>query len=612
MNKAKDTKSSINILVRVAKFILPFKKLLFLQIFLNTIFSFFSTLSVTLILPILELIFGSNNNRTIVNTGNPLKDLSNNFFQFIFSLVYSDKGTIDTLFNISILIITVFTFKNIFKYLGAVVSTRLEEGVIKSIRDNIFTRLVNLSLDYFTAARQGNLISIITNDVATLNSTTLNSFTTVIREFIQVLLFLFLLLSISPLLTFAAFSTSIISIFLIRLAVKFLRRYAERMQIAMADYTSTMNETIGGIRVVKAFNNENSSIDKFKKDTNKYVISAIKHKKIIEIIPSINELFAIIALCVVLFIGGSQVLNNELQPEKLMLFLFSLFSIMSPISTIFNSLSKFQHGIVAAERIFSIIDKEPSVKSGSKKINSFNNKITIENLDFAYKDDLVLNNINIEIPKGKKIALVGASGSGKSTLLDLIIRFFEPTRGTIYLDGIDIKEFDINSYRNLFGIVSQESILFNDTIANNISFGINASKEEIINASKQANAYKFIANLPNGFDTKIGDRGVTLSGGERQRIAIARAILRNPDILLFDEATSALDSENEKIVQLAIEQNLKDKTAIIVAHRLATIIDCDEIFVFDNGKIVEKGTHTELLKTDGIYAKLYNIQYGKA
>jgi len=612
MNKAKDTKSSISILVRVAKFILPFKKLLFLQIFLNTIFSFFSTLSVTLILPILELIFGSNNNRTIVNTGNPFKDLSNNFFQFIFSLVNSDKGTIDTLFNISILIITVFTFKNIFKYLGAVVSTRLEEGVIKSIRDNIFTRLVNLSLDYFTAARQGNLISIITNDVATLNSTTLNSFTTVIREFIQVILFLFLLLSISPLLTFAAFSTSIISIFLIRVAVKFLRRYAERMQIAMADYTSTMNETIGGIRVVKAFNNENSSIDKFKKDTNKYVISAIKHKKIIEIIPSINELFAIIALCVVLFIGGSQVLNNELQPEKLMLFLFSLFSIMSPISTIFNSLSKFQHGIVAAERIFSIIDKEPTVKSGSRKVNSFNNKITIENLDFAYKDDLVLNNINIEIPKGKKIAFVGASGSGKSTLLDLIIRFFEPTRGTIYLDGVDIKEFDINSYRNLFGIVSQESILFNDTIANNISFGINASMEDIIKASKQANSYNFIANLPNGFDTKIGDRGVTLSGGERQRIAIARAILRNPDILLFDEATSALDSENEKIVQSAIEHNLKDKTAIIVAHRLATIIDCDEIFVFDNGKIVEKGTHTELLKTNGIYAKLYNIQYSKA
>lgn len=612
MNKAKNSKSSISILIRVAKFILPFKKLLFLQIFLNTIFSFFSTLSVTLILPILELIFGSNNTKTIINTGNPLKDLSNNFFQFIFSLVYSDKGTIDTLFNISILIITVFTFKNIFKYLGAVVSTRLEEGVIKSIRDNIFTRLVNLSLDYFTAARQGNLISIITNDVATLNSTTLNSFTTVIRELIQVILFLFLLLSISPLLTFAAFSTSIISIFLIRVAVKFLRRYAERMQIAMADYTSTMNETIGGIRVVKAFNNENNSIDKFKKDTNRYVISAIKHKKIIEIIPSINELFAIIALCVVLFIGGSQVLNNQLQPEKLMLFLFSLFSIMSPISTIFNSLSKFQHGIVAAERIFSIIDKEPTVKSGNRKVSSFNDKITIENLDFAYKDDLVLNNINIEIPKGKKIALVGASGSGKSTLLDLIIRFFEPTRGTIYLDGVDIKEFDINSYRNLFGIVSQESILFNDTIANNISFGLNASTEEIIKASKQANAFNFIVNLPNGFDTKIGDRGVTLSGGERQRIAIARAILRNPEILLFDEATSALDSENEKIVQSAIEQNLKDKTAIIVAHRLATIIDCDEILVFDKGKIVEKGTHSELLKINGIYAKLYNIQYAKA
>ncbi len=384
------------------------------------------------------------------------------------------------------------------------------------------------------------------------------------------------------------------------------------MQLAMADYTSTLNETIGGIRIIKAFNNEDNSIDRFKKDTNKYVLSAIKHKKIIEIIPSVNELFAIIALCVVLFIGGSQVLNNDMPPEKLMLFLFSLFSIMSPISTIFNSLSKFQHCIVAAERIFSIIDNEPTVKSGSIKINSFRDKIKIVNVNFAYNSELVLKNINLEIPKGKKVAFVGASGSGKSTLLDLIIRFFNPTTGEIYIDDINIRELEIASYRNLFGIVSQESILFNDTIENNIRFGLeNVTKDEVINAAKQANAYNFIMNLPLGFDTGIGDRGVTLSGGERQRIAIARAILRNPEILLFDEATSALDSENEKIVQDAINSNLKDKTAIIVAHRLATIVDCDEIFVFENGQIVESGTHKELIEKNGVYAKLYHIQFGK-
>jgi len=361
---------------------------------------------------------------------------------------------------------------------------------------------------------------------------------------------------------------------------------------------------------VKAYNFESIAGDKFQNDTNKYVRSAVKHKKIIELIPSVNEIFAIIALCVVLFMGGSQVLNNEMQPEKLMLFLFSLFSIMSPISTIFNSMSRFQHGIVAGERIFKILDAEPSVKSGTHKIPKFEESILINDVSFAYNKDYVLNNVSIEIKKSQKVAFVGSSGSGKSTMLDLVIRFYDPAKGAILIDGKNIEDFELSSFRSLFGIVGQENMLFNDTIGNNIRYGFqNVSDADLEEASKRANAYNFIMKLPDKFNTKIGDRGTTLSGGERQRIAIARALVRNPDILIFDEATSALDAESEKIVQDAINNSLKNKTAIIVAHRLATIIDCDEIIVFDKGCVAERGTHSQLLANEGIYSKLYKLQF---
>jgi subfamily B ATP-binding cassette protein MsbA len=615
MNKNKNEKeqsNNIKTLVRVAGFIIPFKWLLLLQILLNTIFSFLTTLSVTLIFPILQLIFKSSGNvpSNAANSLSPVKNLSDNFLDIVFNFVKSESGTLTTLLNISFLIITVFIIKNIFRYLGVVVSTKLEEGVIKSVRDKIFSNLMNLSVDYFTRSRQGNLISIITNDVTTINATTLNSFTMFIREFIQISLFMFLLFSISTKLTLAAFSTSIISLLLIRAAMGFLRKYATRMQLAMADYTSTMSESISGIRVVKAYNAENTVNTKFMHDTKKYVLSAIKHKKIIELIPSFNEVFAILALCVVLYLGGSEVVTGQMQAEKLMLFLFSLFSIMSPIGTVFNSISKFQHGIVAAERVFTILDSQPSVKSGDKNLNDFQDKITVENLDFSYAFTPVLKNTNFEIIKSKKIAFVGSSGSGKSTMLDLIIRFYDPKSGNIKVDGNDIKDFEIKSYRSLFGIVGQENMLFNDSILNNIRYGFDkATDEDIYEAAKKANAYNFISKMPNGFNSVIGDRGVTLSGGERQRIAIARALVKNPQILVFDEATSALDAESEKIVQEAINESLKDKTAIIVAHRLATIIDCDEILVFDQGEIVERGSHQQLIEHDGIYRKLYNIQF---
>lgn len=603
--------SSVQNLVRIAGFVVPFKWLLLLQIVLNTIFSFLNTVSVTLILPILELIFSGRQAQTPhAPSTNPLNNITDSFFDFMYGLIgLKDEGA-DVLYKISALIIIVFALKNIFKYLSAVVSTKLEEGIIKSIRDKVFAKLTDLSVDFFSINRQGNLISILTNDVQVINSSTLNSITVFLREIIQVILFLLLLLSISPTLTLIAFSTSIISFFLVRAALKFLRRYASRMQTAMGEYTSTLSETITGIRVIKAYNAEETAKDKFLKETDNYVRSSVKHRKIIELIPTSNEFFAILALCVVLFVGGNEVLTGQMEPEKLMLFLFALFSIMSPVATIVNSVSKFQHGIVAAERVFNVIDYHPKVMSGSEQISDLQGKIVISNLVFSYDNAPVIDDVSLEITKSRKIAFVGSSGSGKSTMLDLIIRFYDPESGKIEIDGRDIRSLDTKSYRSLFGIVGQENMLFNDTIRNNIKYGLqSATENEIIDAAKKANAYDFIMNTKNGFDTVVGDRGVTLSGGERQRIAIARALIRDPKILIFDEATSALDAESEKIVQSAINKSLTDKTAIIVAHRLATIIDCDMIYVFDKGKIVESGTHSDLIGHSGIYKMLYDLQF---
>jgi ATP-binding cassette, subfamily B, bacterial MsbA len=610
MTTEKKQYNSIKTLQRIAGFIKPFKYLLILQIVLNIIFSALSTLSVTLILPILEILFGSKKAQVeVASTGNFLKDVSNSFFEKIYQLI-SSQDPYQSLLNISYLIISVFILKNIFKYFSAITSTRLEESVIKSIRDRIFTKLTSLSVEFFSRSKQGNLMSTLTNDVSTLNNTTLHSFTIFLKESIQVVLFLFLLLSISVKLTVIAFSTSIVSLVLIRVAMKFLRRYASRMQSAMAEYTSTLSETISGIRVVKAYNAETAANKRFYSDTRYYVLSAIKHKKITELVPAFSEIFAIFALCVVLFLGGSEVFSENMKPEKLMLFLFALFAIMSPIATVVNSISKFQHGIVAAERVFKVLDEEPKVVSGVQPVSDLKDSIEVKNVSFAYLENDVLKSVDFKIQKNRKIAFVGSSGSGKSTMLDLIIRFYDPKSGGIYIDGEDIRNLDVKEYRGLFGIVSQENMLFNDTVANNIQYGYeSANREDIINAAKKANAYNFIMNMPKGFDTPIGDRGVTLSGGERQRIAIARSLVRNPKILVFDEATSALDAESEKIVQSAINESMKDKTAIIVAHRLATIIDCDEILVFDAGRIAERGTHNELITKRSIYAKLYDIQF---
>jgi len=599
----------VNLLFRVLGYLKQFKLLLVLSIFLNTLFSILSTVTIIVIQPVLQALFEPN---TMQKMQVPAEDISFQlkewFFRTVLNVVTGSTYS-ETLFRLGLLIIGLFTLKNLAKYLGNNVNTRLGEGVIKSIRDQLFTRIMAQSMDFFNKSKVGDSISLMLNSVGLMNGAITPLFFTLFRQPIEIALFLGVLLTYSPYLTFIAFSTSIGSLILVKLTTAPIKKYALRMQDAMAQLTQVLQEFLIGIRIVKSTSSEDKASSSFHTETRTYVRAAIKNQKIVDLVPAINEMLAIISLCAVLFIGGNEVYSGNMKAHELMTFLFALFSIMSPIAQITSTPATIQKGLVAAQSIFSIIDKSPSVKDGDHRCTSFNTALSIQDLSFSYDGQHpVLQNVSFDIAKGKKIALVGSSGSGKSTMSDLVIRLYDPTSGSILLDSQPIHDFTLESYRSLFGIVSQEAFLFHDTIAANIAFGSDATREQIIEAAKIAHAHTFINALPEGYDTIIGDRGVLLSGGQRQRLAIARALARRPEILIFDEATSALDAESERLVQEAIADVLKNRTALIIAHRLSTILDADCIHVFDHGRIIESGTHQELVALGGIYASMCALQ----
>lgn len=599
----------MKLLFRVLGYLKQFKLLLVLSIFLNTLFSILSTVTIIVIQPVLQALFEPKTMQTIQV---PSEDVSFQFKEWFFRTVMNlvtGATQSETLFKLGLLIIGLFTLKNVAKYLGNNVNTRLGEGVIKSIRDQLFTRIMAQSMDFFNKSKVGDSISLMLNSVGLMNGAITPLFFTLFRQPIEIALFLGVLLTYSPYLTFIAFSTSIGSLFLVKLTTAPIKKYALRMQDAMAQLTQVLQEFLIGIRIVKSTSSEDKASESFHKETRTYVRAAIKNQKIVDLVPAINEMLAIISLCAVLFIGGNEVYSGNMKAHELMTFLFALFSIMSPIAQITSTPATIQKGLVAAQSIFSIIDKTPTVNDGHHSCTSFNSALSIQHLSFTYDGQhSVLQDVSFDIVKGKKIALVGSSGSGKSTMSDLVIRLYDPTSGNILLDSQPVENFTLESYRSLFGIVSQEAFLFHDTIAANIAFGSNATREHIIEAATIAHAHGFISALPAGYDTIIGDRGVLLSGGQRQRLAIARALARRPEILIFDEATSALDAESERLVQEAIADVLKNRTALIIAHRLSTIIDADCIHVFEQGRIVESGTHQELVALGGIYASMCALQ----
>lgn len=604
----------MKLIFRVFGFLKGYRHLLFLSILLNTVYSLLDAAAIAVIQPVFEVLFGMKtqvlpNAAAVTTQTSFLAGIKNSFYDLLRDLTFT-SSPYDTLFRLAMMIFTIFFLKNILKMTSSLVNTRFTEYVVKSMRDSIFNKLLTLSLDFFNRRKVGDLMSLVTNDISVMHGGISPIMYTLFREPIQIAFFLALLISFSPKLTLVAFSTSIFSLLLIRVSVKFLKRYGHRMHDAVAGYTTVLVEALSGIRIIKSLNAEGTVDKRFTDQTMRYVKAAMKNQFISSLIPSINELTAIAALSVVLYIGGTEVYTGTMKSEELLTFLFALFAIMKPVAALTEMPAQVQRGLVASERVFAVLDLAPTITSGKLSAKSFDRELKINNMTFSYGDRNAVENATIVIPKSKKIALVGGSGSGKSTLADLIIRFYDPQRGEIQLDGVNIKEFTLESYRSLFGVVSQESILFNDTVANNIKLAKpDASFQEVKRAAEIAHASEFIEALPQGYDTYIGDRGVMLSGGQRQRVAIARALLHQPEIVIFDEATSALDSVSELAVQEAINDVLKHQTAIIIAHRLSTIVDCDCIYVFENGKIVESGTHQQLLENKSAYRRLYDIQF---
>jgi subfamily B ATP-binding cassette protein MsbA len=594
------------------------------------LFAIFNGLSIYLTIPLLDTLFQGgqlqgqpgvqiNRSTAIGNTtgllpgwaiklGQNISDTFNNF------VLQGDK--IDSLLKICLLVVIAFFLKNIFGYLQAYFLSYVEEGSMKDMRNAAYEHLHQLPMSYFKQERVGNLISRITNDVNVVQSSISAGFLNLIREPLTIIVFIGIALSISWKLTLLAFIVLPFSMLIIAGIGLKLRKYSTAIQAKMADITSILQETISGVKIVKAFGMEDYENNKFKKETYRYFRMMLRIVRIRNSSSPITEFLSVIVGAVIIYYGGVLVLQSHtLKASEFMGFLLAIFQTMPPIKELSTVNNRIQESSAAGDRIFEILDMKPAIKDNdnANELKSFLNAISFDHLSFHYDDseELILSDINFEVKKGEIVALVGPSGGGKSTLVDLIPRFYDPSDGRILIDGVDIKQLKVQSLRALMGIVTQETILFNESIRNNIAYGLdNFPIEKIIEAAKTANAHNFIMELQDGYDTVIGERGLKISGGQRQRISIARAILKNPQLMIFDEATSALDNESELLVQEAIERMMVNRTSIVIAHRLSTIRNATRIIVLDRGKIIQTGTHEELIRNEsGLYNKFYEMQF---
>ena len=602
-------------LKRFIPYLLPYKRQAFLNVFFNILYSLFSALSFVALIPMLDVLFGKAQPITEapVYSGN-LLDLGSYGKAYLNYKVgaLAGENTIWALAIVIALVLSLFLLKNLFSYLASFFITYLRNGVLKDLRNNLYKKIVNQPIAFFSDQRKGDIMSRMIGDVNEVQNSMLSALESFIREPLTIIFSILVMLGISVKLTLFTFIFIPIAAAVISKIGKSLKKNSIAVQQEQGRFLSLIEETIGGLRVIKAFNAESIFSKRFADSSQTFNRLSNKVMNRQNLGSPMSEFLGILMIAVLLWFGGSLVLvDKTLEGTQFIAFMGLAYNILTPAKAISKASYDMRRGNAAAERILEILDYDNPIKERENPvvIKEFTTAITLNNVTFAYAEQPVLTNFSLEVPKGKTVALVGQSGSGKSTIANLITRFYDVNQGAILIDGVNVKDMQTASLRKLIGVVSQDSILFNDTIKNNLLIGKpDATDEELITAAKIANAYEFINDLPEGFETNIGDAGSKLSGGQKQRLSIARAVLKNPPIMVLDEATSALDTESERLVQNALENMMKHRTSIVIAHRLSTIQNADLIVVMQKGRIVEQGTHTELIQKNGMYKRLVEMQ----
>lgn len=600
-------------LIQISKYVIPYWGFALLNVLFNILSVVFSLVSLTMVVPFLGLLFGTSK-LVIVKPvfAMNVSSLTTSFNYYI-SKIIIDYGKIDALIFICILVIILFFLKNLFRYLAMFYLAPIRNGVVKDIRNNLYHKICILPLSYFSEQKKGDIIARITTDVQEVEWTIMSSLEMIFRDPLSIVMFIITLMIMSPQLTLFALLMLPLTAFFIGRIGKSLKRSSEKVQKRMGIILSVIEETLSGLRIIKAFNAIEYSERKFGNINDDYTKLMIKVYRKRDLANPMSEFLGTAIMVVIMWYGGKLVLGEHasVSPEVFIAYIVIFSQLIVPAKSFTTAFYNIQKGIASAHRIQEVLDAEEKIeqKPNAIAIKEFKSSISYDFVSFIYEKEEVLKNVQLTIEKGKTVALVGPSGGGKSTMVDLLPRFYDCTQGEIRIDGIPIKDLVIDDLRGLMGIVTQQSILFNDTVFNNIAFGLqNITEEAVMEAAKIANAHEFIKDLENGYHTFIGDSGSKLSGGQRQRLNIARAILKNPPILILDEATSSLDTESERLVQDALEKLMRNRTSVVIAHRLSTIQHADEIIVLQKGEIVERGKHAELMEKSGLYKKLCELQ----
>lgn len=607
----------MNYYKRAIEYILPYKSSIALGIFFNILYAVFNIFAMLGFIPVLNILFDKRNDVLLTEPKyngdvTTLATYGKDSFNYFIQQMEAERGPEYVLLVTCIMFISMFLLRNVFSYFSEFYLTYSRTGVSRDFRSQLHSKILELPVAFFSDTRKGDVFARITSDVGEIEGNILNSLIDIIRSPIVIILTMgYLLYSNFELTVFTLIVFPVMGT-LISIIGKSLKKDTGEAQNELGKLYSYVDETLVGLKVIKIFNASDQIRTRFDNTLNTIRHLSLRLFKKKALASPVSELLGATTIGMIVYFGGKLALQgNGLSGAEFIVYISLFYTILDPLKRLSNSISNFQKGEVSAKRVFEILDADYQLKeiSNAVEINEFKDKIEFRNISFAYEDRKVLENFSLVIPKGQSVALVGQSGSGKSTIANLITRFYDVQSGEILIDGINIKNLKLSSYRQLFGLVTQDNILFNDSISNNIALGnLSAGKDRVESAARIANAHDFIAELPMGYETGIGEAGGKLSGGQKQRLSIARAVLKNPPVMILDEATSALDTESERFVQDALERMMQNRTSLVIAHRLSTIQKADTIVVMERGKIVEQGNHNDLYEKDGVYRKLVDLQ----